>query len=87
MLTLQDGQDIVTGGFDGCYTYFASDQVSWASQPGNWPTIARSAWLNKPALSQLHVDVEMFTHFDRHEAVLISQASWQHIQENILLIE
>jgi hypothetical protein len=41
MLELQDGSDIVNGGFDGCYTYFASDQVSWASKPANWPAIAR----------------------------------------------
>jgi glycoprotein endo-alpha-1,2-mannosidase len=41
MLELQDGSNIVNGGFDGCYTYFASDQVSWASKPVNWPAIAR----------------------------------------------
>lgn len=43
MLELQDGSDIVSGGFDGCYTCFASDQVSWASKPANWPAIARYA--------------------------------------------
>jgi glycoprotein endo-alpha-1,2-mannosidase len=41
MLQLQDGDEIIKGGFDGCYTYFASDQVSQASQPANWPAIAR----------------------------------------------
>lgn len=43
MLQLQDGNEIINGGFDGCYTYFASDQVSQASQPANWPAIARWA--------------------------------------------
>jgi hypothetical protein len=43
MLTLHDGPDIIEGGFDGCYTYFASEQVSWAAQPANWLTIARCA--------------------------------------------
>ena len=36
-----DGADIIAGGFDGCYTYFASAQVSWTNQPANWPAIAR----------------------------------------------
>jgi glycoprotein endo-alpha-1,2-mannosidase len=45
MLTLSDGPDIIAGGFDGCYTYFASDQVSWAAQPDNWPKIARCVCL------------------------------------------
>lgn len=40
-LEQQDGSDILAGGFDGCYTYFASDQVSWASKPENWAAISR----------------------------------------------
>lgn len=30
------------GGFDGAYTYFASESVSWGADPTNWPAI--SAW-------------------------------------------
>lgn len=43
MLELHDGGDILSGGFDGFYTYFASDDVSSASKPANWPAIARCA--------------------------------------------
>jgi glycoprotein endo-alpha-1,2-mannosidase len=40
MLDLKDGNDLVLGGFDGFYTYFASDAVSYASNPEHWQEIA-----------------------------------------------
>jgi glycoprotein endo-alpha-1,2-mannosidase len=40
MLDLKDGNDLVLGGFDGLYTYFASDAVSYASNPEHWQQIA-----------------------------------------------
>lgn len=42
MLVLKDGEAILAGGFDGFYTYFASDAVSYASNPQNWPALGRS---------------------------------------------
>lgn len=41
MLDVKDADAVVSGGFDGFYTYFASDAVSFASKPDNWPTLAR----------------------------------------------
>lgn len=41
MLDLKDGDAILSGGFDGFYTYFASDAVSSASKPENWQALAR----------------------------------------------
>lgn len=43
MLDLQDGKSIVNGGFDGVYTYFASDAVSYASKTENWARLAKYA--------------------------------------------
>jgi glycoprotein endo-alpha-1,2-mannosidase len=40
MLDLKDGNDLVLGRFDGFYTYFASDAVSYASNPEHWQEIA-----------------------------------------------
>jgi hypothetical protein len=37
-----DGEkNIAAGHFDGFYTYFASEAVSYGSQPHNWPELAR----------------------------------------------
>jgi glycoprotein endo-alpha-1,2-mannosidase len=33
------GQDLLDGGFDGAYTYFASDGFSWGASTRNWATI------------------------------------------------
>ena len=33
------GQDLLDGGFDGAYTYFASDGFSWGASTRNWGTI------------------------------------------------
>lgn len=33
------GHDLSFGGFDGCYTYFASDGFSWGASTHNWATI------------------------------------------------
>ena len=36
----ENAQHIVEGGFDACYTYFASETVSQASNPANWQRLA-----------------------------------------------
>lgn len=38
---------ILAGGFDGAYTYFASEAVSWAADPSNWRAMA--AWARQHA--------------------------------------
>ncbi|KAF6255048.1 hypothetical protein COO60DRAFT_1641836 [Scenedesmus sp. NREL 46B-D3] len=40
MLDIKEGNDLVQGGFDGFYTYFASDVVSHASNPEHWQEMA-----------------------------------------------
>jgi len=37
----QDCEAIKAGGFDGMYTYFASEVVSYASRPDHWQQLAR----------------------------------------------
>jgi len=37
-------EQIVKGGFDGAYTYFASEQFTYGSTSGNWQTVAK--WAN-----------------------------------------
>lgn len=44
MLDLKEGDELLLGGFDGFYTYFASDAVSYASNPEHWQQIAE--WAN-----------------------------------------
>ena len=39
-------QDILAGGFDGFYTYFASKGFSYGSTPQNWPRLASFAKTN-----------------------------------------
>eukprot|EP00775_Hariotina_reticulata_P013015 gene13015-13144_t len=46
ILESQDCEAIKAGGFDGMYTYFASDVVSYASKPDNWLQLARWAKAN-----------------------------------------
>ncbi|PSC70263.1 glyco endo-alpha-1,2-mannosidase [Micractinium conductrix] len=42
-LNQHDGDmQLLPGGFDGFYTYFASEAVSYGADPSNWPTL--SAW-------------------------------------------
>lgn len=42
-LNAGDGDSqLLPGGFDGAYTYFGSESVSWAANPSNWPGMA--AW-------------------------------------------
>ncbi len=38
-----DEQFVTRGGFDGCYTYFATDGFTHGSTPRNWPRIAEWA--------------------------------------------
>jgi glycoprotein endo-alpha-1,2-mannosidase len=38
-----DGKNLVQGGFDGCYTYFATDGFTYGSTTTNWPAMARFA--------------------------------------------
>lgn len=38
------GQELADGGFDGAYSYFASDGFSWGSTTGNWRRMAEFAW-------------------------------------------
>jgi glycoprotein endo-alpha-1,2-mannosidase len=39
----QDGPFMTTGGFDGFYTYFATDGFTYGSTPANWPALAAFA--------------------------------------------
>ena len=40
-LDQQHGNDLVDGGFNGAYTYFATDGFSWGSTTHNWATMSR----------------------------------------------
>lgn len=37
------GRALAESGFDGFYTYFATEGFTWGSTPGNWPKMARFA--------------------------------------------
>ncbi len=39
----QDGDALQAAGFDGCYTYFATDGFTHGSTTSNWPSLARWA--------------------------------------------
>jgi len=39
-VTEDEGEFFLTGGFDGVYTYFASDGFTWGSTADNWPRLA-----------------------------------------------
>jgi glycoprotein endo-alpha-1,2-mannosidase len=39
-LNAGDGRDLRDGGFDGAYSYFATDSFSHGSSPSNWPAMA-----------------------------------------------
>lgn len=41
------GHDLKTGGFDGVYTYFASDGFSYGSSTSNWETISAFSKVNQ----------------------------------------
>lgn len=43
----RDGEFIVKSGFDGFYTYYASDGFMWGCSTENWPQMARFAQENK----------------------------------------
>ncbi|KAI7837064.1 hypothetical protein COHA_009063 [Chlorella ohadii] len=44
-LNAGDGDaQLLPGGFDGFYTYFASEAVSFGADPANWPELAAWAW-------------------------------------------
>eukprot|EP00878_Enallax_costatus_P018118 GHUV01019063.1.p1 GENE.GHUV01019063.1~~GHUV01019063.1.p1 ORF type:complete len:407 (+),score=86.88 GHUV01019063.1:159-1379(+) len=45
LLDLKEADAVLSGGFDGFYTYFASEVVSPAGKPENWPGLAR--WANE----------------------------------------
>lgn len=42
-LDYHHGEHLVTGGFDGVYSYFASDGFSYGSSTGNWKTMCQYA--------------------------------------------
>jgi glycoprotein endo-alpha-1,2-mannosidase len=53
-LNPQDGRDLVAGGFDGIYSYFASNGFSFASSLQNWENICKFC-LKKNLLCSLSV--------------------------------
>lgn len=55
--------DIVSGGFDGFYTYFASNRFTFGSSWGNWPHLASFArardLLFIPSVGPGYIDTEV----------------------------
>ncbi len=53
-LDANDGQaQLLPACFDGFYTYFASESVSWAADPQNWPEMGRWGALAGPLTIRL----------------------------------
>ncbi len=42
-----DGEKLLLGHFDGYYTYFGSDGLSYGSTTDNWPELAQWSWENE----------------------------------------
>jgi len=63
LLKKEHEQTILSGGFDGFYTYFASPKTSWASDRTNWIELSAFATENKllfiPSVSPGYIDTSI----------------------------
>ena len=58
-----DGEALLAGGFDGAYTYFATDGFTYGSTAANWPAMAAfaraHAWLLVPCVGPGYADLRV----------------------------